>query len=477
MADRRYDAVVVGGGPNGLAAAVTIARAGRSVVVLEEKDTVGGGARTREITLRGFWHDICSAVHPLGISSPAFRRWPLARYGLEWLHPEVQLAHPFDDSTAAELHIDIDATAARLGRDEGRYRALMAPLARDFDAIARDALGPILRPPRHPIALARFGAPALLPAATLAQLLFREREARALFTGMAGHAMVDLRSLQTASFGLMLGASGHARGWPVARGGSESIVRALAAYLRDLGGEIETCRPVRSLADLPPARATLFDVTPRQLIAIAGPELRGTYRKLLGRFRYGPGVFKVDYALAGPMPWTAEGCRRAGTVHLGGTMEEVVASEARTAAGSLAARPLVVVSQQTVADPARAPSGQHTLWAYCHVPHGSRTDATAAIEGQFDRFAPGWRDLVLQRATTDTAALEAYNANDVGGDISGGAPDGLQLLFRPVPKLHPYRTSIPDVYLCSSSTPPGGGVHGMCGYHAARDALAHSLGG
>lgn len=469
-----WDAVVVGSGPNGLAAAITIARAGRRVLVLEAKSSPGGGSRTAELTLPGFRHDVCSAIHPLGAASPFFRSLRLERFGLEWLHPEVLLAHPLEGGRAGVMYTSLEETAAALGPDGGAYRRLLGPLVRQWPALLPSILGPVLRVPRHPLAMARFGLAALQPATWLIRR-FETDEARGLFAGQAAHAMVPLDSFQTSSFGLVLAASAHSAGWPVAKGGSQAIVDALAACLRSLGGEIECDRPVRTLDDLPPARAYLFDVTPRQLLYIAGSRLGGIYRRQLEGYRYGPGVFKLDYALSGPMPWTNPEARRAGTVHVGGTVEEMAEAEHEVGRGYHPEHPLVLVAQQSVADPSRAPAGQHTLWAYCHVPNGSTFDMTGRIERQIDRFAPGWRDLILARATMGTGDYERYNPNDIGGDIGGGASDGLQLLFRPVPRLNPYRTSLPGVYLCSSSTPPGGGVHGMCGYRAARAALGKEL--
>lgn len=469
-----WDAVVVGSGPNGLSAAITIARAGRRVLVLEAKTSIGGGARTAELTLPGFQHDVCSAIHPLGASSPFFASLPLERYGLEWCHPEVPLAHPLEGGHAGVLHRDIGRTAEALGVDGDAYRSLIAPFALNWSKLAPDVLGPPLRIPKHPFLLARFGLIALQSATRIARR-FATDEARALFGGQAAHAMVPLSELQTASFGLVLSASGHAAGWPVARGGSGAIVQALAAALQAHGGVIECERPVRTLGDLPSARAYLFDVTPRQFASIAGDRLQGAYRRQLSAFRYGPGVFKVDYALAEPVPWTNEQARRAGTLHVGGTLEELVQGEQEVARGNHPEQPFVLVAQQSVADPTRAPAGRHTLWAYSHVPNGSTEDMTERIERQIDRFAPGWRDLILARSTMNTADYERYNANNVGGDIGGGANDGLQLLFRPKPRLNPYRTSIPGMYLCSASTPPGGGVHGMCGYQAASAVLSREL--
>lgn len=469
----RYDAVIVGAGPNGLAAAITLARAGRSVLVIEGKETVGGGTRSCELTLPGFVHDICSAIHPLGVASPFFRDLPLADYGLAWVFPPAALAHPLDDGTAILVERSVAATAAQLGPDAGAYRRLLGALAADWRHVLAEMLGP-LRFPRHPLSMVRFGLPALLPAASLARTLFRGERARALFAGMAAHAMLPLTWPGTAAFGLMLGALAHAVGWPMARGGSQAIADALAAHLRRLGGEIVTGRPITAISDLPPAAAVLFDVTPRQLEQIAGGRLPDAYRRKLRGYRYGPGVFKVDYALDSPAPWRAAACLQAGTVHIGGTLDEIAVAEAAIWRGEHPERPYVLFVQQTPFDPTRAPVGQHTAWAYCHVPHGSTMDMTARIEAQIERFAPGFRDRILARSTRHAAAMEAYNPNYIGGDINGGVQDLRQLFTRPVARLDPYTTPVKGLYLCSSSTPPGGGVHGMCGYWAAQSALRRS---
>ena len=465
------DAVVVGAGPNGLAAAIELARAGRSVLVLERAGVVGGGTRTAELTLPGFRHDVCSAIHPLAAGSPFLRSLALHRFGLELLEPPVQAAHPLDDGSAVAVHRSVDQTAAGLGIDAAAYASLIGPLAREWDALAEIVLGPP-RLPRHPALAARFGLNGLQPADVLARRVFGGERARALLAGMAAHSIQPLSAPGTAAFGLVLLALAHATGWPVARGGSAAIASALRACLEALGGELETGREVRSLRDLPPARAVLFDLTPRQLLSICGPgDLPSSYRRALARFRYGPGAFKLDYALSGPVPWQAAECRAAGTVHLGGTLAEISASEAAVAAGRHPERPYVLVAQPAVIDPSRAPGGGHTLWAYCHVPNGSSADMTAAIEAQIERFAPGFADLVLARAARGPAQLEADNPNYVGGDINAGAATLRQTLARPVVRLNPYATPNRALFVCSASTPPGGGVHGMCGYHAARAAL------
>ena len=472
------DAVVVGSGPNGLSAAVTLARAGFSVVVLEAAEAPGGGCRSQELTLPGFVHDTCAAIHPLAVASPAFRDLPLAAHGLAWAHPELPAAHPLPDGRAAALERSIEATAAALGPDGRGWRRLFGPLAEDWEALASSILGPMLRLPRHPVVLARFGLRALWPAETLARRMFEGEAARGLFAGMAAHAILDLGVPLASTFALTLAAAGHARGWPAVKGGSQRLTDALVSYLRSLGGEVVTGHRVTSLADLPPSRAVLFDLTPRQLVAVAGDRLHPRARRRFERYRYGPGSFKVDYALDGPVPWEAEVCARAGSVHVGGTLDEVAAAECDVAKGRHPERPFLLTAQPSCFDPSRAPEGKHTFWAYCHVPNGSTVDMTAAIEDQMERFAPGFRDRVLARHTMFPADLERHNANNVGGDVAGGSHGGLQLVARPRLAVDPYRVPIDgmDAFLCSASTPPGAGVHGMCGWWAARSAL-RMLGG
>ncbi|QWV94700.1 NAD(P)/FAD-dependent oxidoreductase [Geomonas oryzisoli] len=463
------DAVVVGSGPNGLAAAVTLARAGLSVTVVEGAASIGGGTRSEELTLPGFLHDVCSAIHPLGVASPFFKSIPLSEYGLEWLYPEVQLAHALPGGEAALLYRDLEQTASLLGKDGHSYRRLFAPLVERWDDLAPDLLAP-LHVPRHPVPFALFGMKGLLPAQLLARLAFKDAPGRALFAGMSAHAFLPLQRPLSGAFGLILGTLGHTAGWPVAKGGSRSIAAALASYLTSLGGEIVTGCHIKSLADLPAARIILLDVTARQLEVIAADRLPSGYRRTLQHYRYGPGVFKIDWALDGPIPWTAAGCRRSATVHVGGTEDEVARGEAEIWQGIHPERPFVLVAQPTLVDPSRAPRGKQIAWAYCHVPHGSTVDMTDRIESQLERFAPGFRDLILARHTRNCLQYERYNANIIGGDINGGVQDLRQFLARPT-LLAPYRTPLPGVYLCSSGTPPGGGVHGMCGYHAATLAL------
>ena len=475
MSSSAPDAVVVGAGPNGLAAAITIARAGRSVVVYEAAPTPGGGARSAELTLPGFSHDPCSAIHPTALASPFLRSLDLARLGVEWIHSPSPLAHPLDGGRAAVLELSVGETGAGLGDDGRAWRRTYGPLVRAADGLVPELMGPVVHLPRHPLALARFGLPGLRSARGFANSTFRGQEARALFAGLAGHSMVALDRPVTAAFGLAFGLFGHAFGWPMARGGSQRITDALVGALRELGGEIVTDHRVDSIAELPPARAVLFDVTPRQLVAIAGDRLPSAYRRRLEGYRYGPGTFKIDWALSGPVPWQANGPRRAATVHLGGTLDEIAGGEAEVAAGRHPDRPFVLFVQQTPFDSSRAPEGRHTAWAYCHVPSGSTVDMTDRIEGQVERYAPGFRDLILARSVRGPAALEAYDENYVGGDINGGFQDWRQLIFRPVPRLDPYTTGGRGIYLCSSSTPPGGGVHGMSGHLAARSALRREL--
>lgn len=470
----QLDAVVVGSGPNGLAAAIALAREGFSVRVIEGHDRPGGGARSAELTLPGFRHDVCSAVHPMGLASPFFRELGLERHGLEWIHPDLPLAHPLDRGEVAVMERSVEATAARFDAVSGRaYRRLFAPLLPHFDELMEDLLAP-LRLPRHPWAMAAFGLRLPPSALAAARAWFTDEKARALLAGNAAHSVLPLDSpISTNAVGLALLLAGHAKGWPIAKGGSQSIVAALVAELEAHGGSVETNRPIRSMKDLPNARSYLFDTTPAALVRIAGDRLPARFARRLLRFRHGPGIFKIDYALSGPVPWTAPECRRAGTVHVGGSLDEIVRSEREANRGSHGERPFVLAAQQSLFDPTRAPQGKHTFWAYCHVPAGSTVDMTERIERQIERFAPGFRDLVLARHTMNCAEAERYNPNLIGGDIVGGAADWRQLLTRPVLGWRPHASPDPGIYLCSASTPPGAGVHGMCGYWAAREAIGH----
>jgi phytoene dehydrogenase-like protein len=476
MASREtYDAIVIGAGPNGLAAAITLARAGRSVLVLEAGETIGGGCRSAELTLPDFVHDICAAIHPYAAGSPFLRGLPLEDYGVAWVHPPAAMAHPLDDGRVALLERSIDASGKTLGPDADAWRRLIEPFAAHWDALAGDILGP-LRIPRYPLLTARFGIEALRSARGLAEGIFRGSVARAMVAGIGAHALLPLDQPPTAAAAIVMGTLAHVAGWPMARGGSQTVADALGAYLRTLGGEIRTNSLVQSLDELPPARAVLCDVTPRQLLALAGDRLPASYRRALRRYRYGPGVCKVDFALDGPILWRASECAQAGTVHLGGMLEEIAAAEQAVWRGETPERPFVLLAQQSLFDPTRAPDGKHTAWAYCHVPSGSPCDMSARIERQIERFAPGFGDRILARHVMTAPDLEAHNPNYIGGDITGGVQDLFQLFTRPTVSLDPYRTPAPGLYLCSSSTPPGGGVHGLCGYFAARSALRHSFG-
>jgi phytoene dehydrogenase-like protein len=465
----RYDAIIIGSGPNGLAAAITLARAGLAVLVLEAEETLGGGLRSAELTLPGFVHDVCSAVHPLAIASPFFCTLPLAEYGLDWVHSPVPLAHPLDDGTAVVLERDVEATSMRLATDRKAYSKLMASLVRDWHQLRFDLLRPP-HAPRYPISLARFGWRALRSALGMAKGYFGGVRAQALFGGLAAHSMLPLEQVPSAAFGLILGITGHAVGWPMPRGGARNIAKALAAYFYSIGGEIQTGVRVRSLDELPPVRTILCDLTPRQLLSVAGNRLSPGYRRQLEGYGYGFGVFKMDWAIDGPIPWRASECFQAATVHLGGTLEEIAASERTCGKGEIATKPFVLLAQQSLFDGTRVPEGKHCVWAYCHVPNGSPFNMTALIEAQIERFAPGFRERIIARSTMAPRELERHNANLVGGDINGGAASLRQLFLRPTIRL--YRTPARGLYLCSSSTPPGGGVHGMCGYFAARAALA-----
>ena len=470
------DAIVVGSGPNGLAAAITLARAGRSVVVYEGRETVGGGMRSAELTLPGFVHDACATILGMSAASPFFGGLVLSRHGVDLVHPDAPLAHPLDDGRVALLERSVAATAAGLGVDGRAYRSLLGPLVREADRILPFVLGPILRVPDHPLAAARFGRVAIRSSSALGRARFCDEPARALLGGLSAHSMLALDRPTTAAFGLVLAITAHAHGWPLVRGGTQKLADGLVAELRALGGTVVTAQTITSLDELPLARAILFDTSPRALLSIAGHRIAGRYRSRLAAFRHGPGVFKVDWALDGPIPWRSPAVARAGTVHLGGTLDEIAAAEDEVARGRPPARPFVILVQASLFDATRAPDGRHTGWAYCHVPNASSVDMTARIEAQVERFAPGFRERILGRATAGPADLEASNPNHVGGDINGGIEDLRQLFTRPVARVDPYSTPARGIYLCSASTPPGGGVHGMSGYHAARSALRREFG-
>ena len=463
-----YDVVVIGSGPNGLAAAIVAAQRGLSTILFEAAGTVGGGMRSAELTRRGFVHDVCSSVHPMGVASPFFRSLPLARHGLEWITPPAAAAHPLDGGGAAILWNDARRTADALGADRANYLRSIGALARDWSNLEGDVLAPVGFP-AHPISYARFGIRALLSARAYARSSFSTAEARALFAGSAAHSILPLTQAGSAAFGMVLAAAAHVRGWPVARGGSQTIADALAAHLRSLGGEIVTGVPVESHRQLPTATHLMFDTSPRAMARIMGDKLPRSFRDTLERHPYGPGLFKIDWALNAPIPWAAKECLEAATVHVGGSLEEITLSEGASARGECAERPFVLVTQPSLFDAARAPAGKHTAWGYCHVPNGSTVDMTARIEAQIERFAPGFRDVVIERRVGTPAMLEAENANYVGGEIAGGSNSLMNIIFRPTWRT--YSTPVRGVHLCSAATPPGGGVHGMCGYHAATKAL------
>ncbi|MES2266261.1 MAG: NAD(P)/FAD-dependent oxidoreductase [Bacteroidota bacterium] len=466
---RDFDAIVVGSGPNGLAAAILMQQKGLNVLVLEGKSEIGGGLRTAELTLPGFKHDICSAIHPLAAASPFFKTLPLADHGLNYIYPEIDAAHPLEHSKPALLCRSIDETAQHLGDDENAYRKLMGSVTKNWPLIDADVLGP-LHFPKHPLALASFGLDAIKPATLLANS-FKTKQAKALIAGMAAHSMQPITNLATSAIAMVLMATGHMHGWPIPKGGSNSIAKALASYFELIGGKIQTDTYITSLNQLPSAHAILFDVTPKQLLEIAGHKFSSIYKWQMERYRYGMGVYKVDWALSEQIPFEAEACRKAGTVHLGNTLNEIRDAEQQTWNGKHPDKPYVLLAQQSLYDNTRAPNGKHTAWAYCHVPNGSTKNMTDAIEKQIERYAPGFKDTILAKHTMDTAQIELYNPNYIGGDINGGVIDLGQLFTRPVLRYSPYKTSHKGMYICSSSTPPGGGVHGMCGYYAAKKAL------
>lgn len=469
MIKNQYDAIVVGSGPNGLSAAIALRQAGLSVLLVEGKDRIGGGLGSAELTLPGFLHDVSSAVHPMAAASPFFQTLPLDRHGLEFIQPPLAAAHPLDSGAAAVLAHSLTETAAGLGKDAKAYWNLIEPIVQAWPDIAVDALSP-LSIPSHPFKMAGFGLKAMT-SATFMSGHFKTLEGKALWGGMAAHSIQPLSNVFSSAIGLVLMAAAHRKGWPIPKGGSQAFSHALFSLYTNLGGETQTGFYVKNLAELPNAKAVLFDVTPRQLLQIAGDSFSKFYQWQLKRYRYGMGVFKIDWALNAPIPWKDGSSGKAGTVHLGNSFEEITASEAQSSKGSHPEKPFVLLTQPSLFDASRAPAGKHTAYAYCHVPHGSQKDMTLAIENQVERFAPGFRDVILERHTMDTLQLEAYNPNLVGGDINGGIIDLAQLFTRPALRSSPYRSSQKGLYICSSSTPPGGGVHGMCGYNAAKTAL------
>lgn len=468
--NKDYDVVVVGSGPNGLAAAITMQRAGLSVMVIEAKDTIGGGMRTEELTLPGYLHDVCSAIHPLGADSPFFRTLPLQEYGLEWIYPTIGLAHPLDDGSVAELHVSIEDTAKTLGLDHDSYISLIKPFTRRWNELVLDILGP-LQIPKSPLLMAQFGIKAMQSAEGLANRTFKSPVTKGYFAGLAAHSMLPLSNITTSAIGLVLGILGHHIGWPIPKGGSQMIGNSMVSYFKALGGKITTGHFVKSLKELPTSHAVIFDTNTVQMMKIAGDHFSSFYKGQLKRFKYGLGVFKVDYAIEGEIPFKFPVCNTAGTVHLGGTLEEIARSEKDAWHGKHSIKPFVLLTQQSVFDKTRAPEGKNTVWAYCHVPKNSTVDMTSFMENQIERFAPGFKERILAKHTINAAEYEVYNPNYLGGDINGGVQDVTQIFTRPALRFSPYKTSAKGIYICSSSTPPGGGVHGMCGYYAAKKAL------
>lgn len=465
-----YDAIIIGSGPNGLAAAIRLAQAGHAVKIFEKADTVGGGTRTQELTLPGFHHDVCSAIHPMAKASPFLKSLPLNEFGLEWIHPEVPVAHPLDDQPAGALFCSLDETVARLDSDGSTYRSLVTPFVDSWDDLLTDILAPFSPIPHNPLLMARFGFQALRSAENFADK-FDTKKARAVYGGLAAHGIMPFHKTATAAIGFVFCITTHAVGWPYPRGGSHQITKAMAAYFKSLGGEIETGAEITSLDQLPNSSAVFFNTTPRQILDIAEDKLTHSYAKKLRDYEYGSGVFKLDLALSDPIPWKDEVCRKAGTVHVGGTFEEIAASEKASANGRHPEKPFVLIAQQSLFDKSRAPDEKHTCWAYCHVPNGSTTDMTEPILNQIERFAPGFRDCIIAQHAMNTKAIQAYNPNYIGGDINGGKQDITQLFTRPAGLFDPYHIPNTSMYIASSSTPPGGGVHGMCGFHAAESAL------
>ncbi len=468
-----FDAVVVGSGPNGLAAAIRLSLEGLSVKVIEAKPTIGGGMRTVELMETGILHDICSAIHPMAVSSPFFKRLPLEQFGLKWIHPTYPAAHPLDHETAV-LYNQLSETAFHLGNDEKRYKSIVKPLTEEWDELSINLLAP-LRFPNNPLKMARFGLSGLQSASHF-QKNFETDGAKALFAGMAAHSILPLDSWATTAIALIFFATAHTEGWPLPEGGSQKIADAMAGYFKSLGGEIETSNEIKKFDDIPKAKAVLFDLTPQQVARIMGDHFPPSYRKKLTQFRYGGGAFKLDYILSEPVPWKDQRCKRAGTVHVGGTFDEIADSEKMVSDGKHSEKPFVLVAQQSLFDTTRTGSNKQTLWAYCHVPNGSKVDMTTAIENQIERFAPGFKDTIVSKQSMNTSDFQEYNANYIGGDINGGKQDIRQLFSRPVSLMNPYATPVKGIYFCSSSTPPGGGIHGMCGYHAANLALRRDFG-
>ena len=470
MSKYKYDAVIVGSGPNGLSAAIELAKANLSVLILEKSEIVGGGMRSAELTLPGFIHDICSSIHPMGAGSPFFSRLPLHKFGLEWIYPPIQMAHPFDDGSAALLYNSLNQTAETLGSDAEKYKKIIKPICDNWDDLRVDILAP-LRIPEHPVLLAKFGFHAIQSCLGFCDRNFTNKYAKGLIAGLSAHSFLPLDKIITASFGLVLLTAGHTTGWPIAKGGSQCLVKALQTYYTSLGGEIRTGYPVNAISDIPSSRAVLFDLTPRQIIEIMGDKLPVHYRNSLHRYRYGSGVFKIDWAIEGNIRFKNPILQSAGVIHIGSTIEEIALGEEEVWEGRHPEKPFVLLSQQSAFDPSRAPEGKNTVWGYCHVPHGSTFNMTERIENQVERFAPGFRDKILSRHVMSTEDFQQYNSNYVGGDIIGGIQDIWQLFTRPVISFSPYSIPVKGYYICSSSTPPGGGVHGMCGYHAARTVL------
>lgn len=466
----KYDAVVIGSGPNGLAAAIELAKNNRKVLVVEGADTIGGGTRTTELTLPGFQHDYCSAVHPMGVLSPYLKKLPLGDFGLKWIYPEASVAHPLDNEPTILLTKSLSKTGAFLGKDAKKWENLFSYFVQNGEALLADSLKP-LGFPKSPLLLARFGLKAMQPATSFANAAFKEDAAKALFAGCAAHSVLPLEKLFTAALGLIFGVTGHMEDWPVAQGGSQSITSSMARYFESLGGEIRTSKWITSMDDLPPSEAYIFDTDPVQLAKITSSALPSGYRNRLQKYNYGPGVFKIDWALDGPIPWKDKNALKASTVHVGGTLEEISKSEKMAWKGEHCDKPFLILCQQSMFDDTRAPQGKHTGYAYCHVPHGSTKDMTAAIENQVERFAPGFKDIIIKRHTINTDGFYNYNPNYFGGAITGGAADITQLFTRPVARFNPYTTPNPKIFICSAATPPGGGVHGMCGYWAARTVL------